>query len=292
MRKFFLKTAISIFVAPATIAGALPVDLGSATGYTILSAGLANTTSTAAGNAGFGSAAQVVGSVGGRVFMNIAPNVRITGDLDGGFVSAAPSLIVDGTQSTLSNSSWEQIHADLVTASTNASSQVGTSIGDVTSSQTLSATGPGVSVYRITGTFNLSSGASLTLSGGASSQFIINVENDMTLGSGAAILLSGGVRAENVLFNLEDSTGPGFTGPIATIGAASILSGVFIGPYRDWHLGSGTIMDETRILMSGFVGQFESISPPAVIPEPSTLSLVFLGLVGMASSRRVFPTAG
>ena len=216
--KLINKTfAILGLLAAATFGHAVPVDLGSASEYTLLGAGPG--ASSTSGLMQLGSKAIIHGNVGGRGFIGLSSGVEIHGDLNGGFVSAAPDATVFGDTNVRSNSYWDGIYNDLVSASDTARSYGGTSLSTINSTTVLNGQG-GLSVFDINGSILLEAGESLTISGSASDTFIINVSERLHLGSLAAILLDG-VEADNVLFNFygegnDDAAYNNHLGPVHT----------------------------------------------------------------------------
>ena len=198
---FFRNSAVAVALslACASSASASPIDLGSVGAYTLLGAGVPFA-SAHAGTVSLGSAAHVFGSVGGRHYLNIAPAVVITGDLNGGTVSASPDIVVGGSQSTLSTAQWTAEYQELTDASLAASALPNQqTVPSITSTLTLSAQPGGLSVFHVQGSFNLGSGESLILSGGFTDRFVINVDEGMLLGSGAAITLVGSAGGKRAL---------------------------------------------------------------------------------------------
>jgi hypothetical protein len=91
-------------------------------------------------------------------------------------------------------------------------------------------------VISVPGNFHLS-GATLTLSGGASDTFIVNAPNGMQLDGGAKILLAG-ISPSQVLFNF-----PGNAGQVQTSGNAN-TAGIFLAPSKQMQINGGVHKSE------------------------------------------------
>ena len=282
MRTFLGSLALlGCFLCPA-VAMATPVDLGGAYKYTVLGAGPTTSPpiSFSAGVLKLGSEAHVFGNAGGRGQVDLSSGVIIDDDLDGGSINAGAGVVI-GNQSTLSQTVWESIYSDLEAASSAAAALPGgVTLTQILGSKTLNTGSSNPSVYNVAGSITLGSADTLKIQGGASDQIVINVGGGMSLGSGARITLDG-VQADNVLFNF---TGGGFT-YLVDIGAAN-FQGNYIGPRMLFKVGDGATMEATRILGSGFEGNIQDITPPLLVPEPSTLVLVQLSLTAWALARR------
>ena len=294
---------------------ALPIHLGSAGEYTLLSAGPG--ASQTSGFMQLGSKAIIHGNVGGRGFTSLGSGVEIHGKLiHGGYVSAAAGVNVSSGRENRNLSYWDLIYRDLLSASDSARLLSGTPLSSITSTTRLFGNG-GLSVFNIDGSINLGSGESLTLSGNAADSFIINVSERLKLGSSAAILLDG-VTADKVLFNFygAGSDDAAWNNHLATIVGGAELSGTFIAPRAFWQIGDGAIMNATRVLANGIQGNLQTVRgiehsvifppvnpppvnlppvnpppinpPPVNVPEPTSLFLLAIGLFALFVSRRKF----
>jgi hypothetical protein len=110
----------------------------------------------------------------------------------------------------------------------------------------------GQNVISVPGTFHLSGGNNLTISGGASDTFIFNVPGGLQLDGGANILLSG-LSPGQVLFNF-----PGSSGQVQTSGKAD-TAGIFLDPLKQMQINGGVHNSE---FISG--GQLSFQSNPQV----------------------------
>lgn len=277
-------------LAASTISNAVPVDLGTASDYTLLGAGPG--ASPTSGLMQLGSEAIIHGNVGGRGFIGLSSGVEIHGDLDGGFVSAAPDATVFGDVNVRDNAYWDGVYNDLISASDTARAFGGTALSTIDSTTVLNATG-NLSVFDINGSILLEGGESLTISGSASDTFIINVSERLHLDSLAAILLDG-VEADNVLFNFygEGNDDAAYNNHLATIIGGAEFSGTFIAPRAYWQIGDGAIMNATRVLANGIQGNLQEVfgitpGTPVEVPEPSSLYLLAGGLALILLRRKI-----
>jgi hypothetical protein len=258
---------------------ATPVDLGGAEGYSLLAAN---------GNLGLGASTHVDGNVGASNTLSLGAFADVDGDADyGNFYSPGAFASISGTVTQHAASFWGNLETDLSHASTQASNMAGLSVGDIKSSQILSSQGS-QSVFDVDA-LNLGAGQSLTLSGNAGDQFIVNVDGLFTLGASASIVLDG-VLPEDVLFNL--------TGASGSVGAAANLRGTFLAPNQDFQLGSADDLLGARFLAQNIsVGAATNVGgdfgggggvPPVNVPEPAVVPLMVLGLVmvGLLGWRR------
>lgn len=267
---------------------AAPVDLGAAGNYTLLGAGPG--ASPVSGLMQLGSEAIIHGNVGGRGFIGLSSGVEIHGDLDGGFVSAAPDANVFGDTIVRSNSYWDGLYNDLIQASDTARSLGGSSLSSINGTTVLSSQGE-LSVYHVDGSIDLDGGESLTIRGNASDSFIINVSERLHLDSLASIILEG-VHADNVLFNFygQGNDDAAYNNHLATIIGGAEFSGTYIAPRAYWQIGDGAIMNQTRVLANGIQGNLQEVFGPQIIvdvSEPASLYLLFGGLALILVRRKL-----
>ncbi|HVS35504.1 MAG TPA: choice-of-anchor A family protein, partial [Gemmataceae bacterium] len=148
--------------------------------------------------------------------------------------------------------------------------------GAISGTTTVSAANPGgLNVLNVTG-INLGNGQTLTLSGSAGSQFVVNDSGGLTLNSGA-IALSGGVTADDVVFNMING------GAVSTSGGLnneSVLNGLVLDATGKIQLTPGLVNGEivggdNINLASG--ATINNTPTPAVAPAPPSLVLMSLG---------------
>ncbi len=280
--------ALTVLSTTTFVWAQLPIDLGDANEFTLLGAGPG--ASATSGLMQLGSEAIIHGNVGGRGYSSLGSGVEIHGDLiTGGYVSAGAGISISGINQNRNTMYWNGVYDDLVNASESARLLGGAVISSIDSTTVLFANG-GLSVFDIDGSIKLGGGESLTISGNATDSVIINVSGQLELGSQAAILLDG-VTADNVMFNFygAGNDDAAWNNHLATIIGGAEFSGTFIAPRAYWQIGDGAIMNQTRILANGIQGNFQTvrgIDPPNLVPEPGSLFLLAMGMLGMFTSRR------
>ena len=208
IRSVLSGTLVALSLAVPTVAFADdPFEvLGSAGDYTL--AGLAEAyTGTSSGFVQLGSEAHVYGDVGARWRLETAAGVIVEGDADHGSGGVLHGGSVRGSDSRLSDASWEAIRADAhdtveaafaldasVLSGSPAASCLGTptatgSMGSLT--LTSDPDEDGLTVYEIDGCLFLGDGETLTVEGRPDDRFVIRVTGGLRLDGGSAIALEG-----------------------------------------------------------------------------------------------------
>jgi choice-of-anchor A domain-containing protein len=189
---------------------------------------------------------------------------------------------VKGTVLTHQDTKLDQANAAAVLAAVKFASRTPTlSVPGSAINGTMTITGgAGVNVLNITG-LNLGNRQTLTLTGPAGSQFVINDSGGFTLNSGK-IILAGGLTPSDVVFNV---TGIGLNLPALSISGGvngeSVVNGILLAPGRSVQISSGLINGE--VIAGGPTFNFDSSgsiveSPPGqVAPPPRSAALMVLG---------------
>lgn len=139
----------------------------------------------------------------------------------------------------------------------------------------------GLNVLNLSG-ITLGNGQTLTLSGPAGAEFVINVSGNMVLNS-ASIVETGGLLATDVVFNVA--------GNVQTSGGLnnlSVINGIVLDLTGQIAMAPGSIQGELiaggnnpQIVSGGFV------TGTTTVPEPSSLLLLSMGVGGLLLFRRL-----
>jgi hypothetical protein len=258
-----LTTANQVQIAganaqPPVPGGGVGGNVGVATNHTFSLSGPAQVTGNVylSGNAGqFNNSSNAAnGGVGGSVFTGgVGPNGTTLNQANSDALNAAHTFAtLSPTQSVTG--------------------------GAVNGTTTISAANPGgLNVVNLSG-INLGNGQSLTLSGPAGTQFILNNSGNLTLNSGA-INLAGGLTPSDVAINMTNG------GTVSTSGGLnneSVINGVVLDPTGNLQLTPGLVNGE--IIGGGSIslasGATVNGSPPSPSPVPAPPGVVLLGLGG------------
>jgi hypothetical protein len=200
-------------IAAAAAQGPLPVDLGTAADFAVLSKSGISTTGTTliTGNIGvnpvtstaitgfslsmdssgaFATSPYVTGNVYAPDYAVPTPAKMVTGvgDMETAFTDAAGRAIPDGTELYAGNLSGQTF-------------------------------APGL--YKWSTIVQVDPATAVTLSGGANDVWIFQISGDLLLASGARVELSGGAQAKNVFWQVSGGTG-------VTLEAASQFKGIVL----------------------------------------------------------------
>jgi hypothetical protein len=273
--------ALLLLMAPTGVNAGL-VALGPAGSY-----GVFGTTVS------FGGGVDVTGSVGigqGGSLSTSGTTQTITGTIDLG-PGATTNFSNGFTHSTTSN---PNLNTAAITSLQNAQTSYdamtstvggagGTTNGAGGGSGTITA---GSSVPNNINVVDLSQiNGAITLSGNASSIFIINVSNNVDFGGASGVTLAGGVTANHVLFNVSGEV---------TLGGNNTVSGTFLDPNGTINVGGASNI--TGDLLGGSNSFADSIQTnthiteadfvqPAAVPEPSSIVLAVSGLIVIGVAR-------
>jgi len=263
---------ISVFIINLPIiAQAGIIDLGTAEEYIIATA----SNNQWSGNLLLGSDAHIYGSVAASNTLYLGDGVVIEGKACAGKTESWGTTVI-GSIDACNN--LTDLANDITLAATQAQSFIGTS-QDIQGSANF--TGSGFQSFSIDNLL-LTSGESLTITGGVDDYFVFNIAERAHLGSGANILLEGGIAAENVIFNFVSSA----INHTFEIGGANI-SGTFLSSGRTFILGDGATLNNSRFYTTeAIVGNVQDVRFPKHlsinVPEPSTIVIFAFALIGLS----------
>ncbi|MBV9127091.1 MAG: choice-of-anchor A family protein, partial [Verrucomicrobia bacterium] len=290
-----LAALVTATVFSASLAHAMPVDLGQASNFAALalnggidsSGPLGPQAPNFGGNVGVASAGQkfqASGSVtvgnGGQLFLHTGDTVN----------SSAPGVPPPQPQNAANDAFLTQARTDALNAS-----QTATALGQnpatltgtfatISSPMTITENAPGRYVFNI-GSINLNGGDKLTLNGPAGATFVLNVTGSITLNGGGppqGIFVSGGVTAADVLINYTGNQTIQFTGG----GNASQVFGTILAPNVEVGLHPGFVAGS--VIANNITMSSGADIGGMVVPEvtPGSVLLGFAFLVVAVGSRK------
>jgi hypothetical protein len=194
------------------------------------------------------------------------------------------------TGSVLTNQNLSPANTDAVNAASTFAALAPTqSLGAITGTTSINGA-PGVNIIDITN-LSLGNGQSLTLTGPAGAQFVINDSGGLTLTSGQ-INVSGGTTPTDVVLNIEGS-GSNLLMP-GTSNIEPVINAILLNPHGNITLSPALINGEliaggpTIHLVSG--ASVTHPMTPTTVPEPSSLLLAATAgvlLLARAGHRRL-----
>jgi hypothetical protein len=253
------------------------INFGSAEDYIIAAA----STEQWSGNLLLGSEAHVFGSVAASNTLELGDGVIVDGDACAGTTNDWGASVAGATGTC---ADFNQLANDISGAATQAEGFSGSYLDNVSGS--LEVFGGGFQSFSINNLL-LSGGDALTVTGNVDDYFIFNIFGEAKLGSGSNILLQGGVTADNVVFNfVKNLNYQNFE-----LGGANI-SGTFLSSGRTFIIGDGATLKNSRFYSTeSIVANVQDVHFPnskvsqVEVPEPTTLAIFVLGLMGLASRR-------
>jgi len=272
---------LAILVAACGTSRGSVVDLGAASGFTVLTYNSSNVSDSAFQGGAIGVVnGNWTQSGGGQTNTQDATTVY----LSPGFTNGGPSVETTVFNASLLSQAWSNAQ----TASANLAALAPTqTLGAITTGQTISESAVGNYVLSIS-SINLNQTA-LTLSAPAGSTFVLNISGDITLAGGSqgnGLLLAGGLTSNDVVYNLT-----GASSNITTSGGgnAQVIQGIVLatGANASVNLHPGEVSGEV------VATTYTSSSGALVfttIPEANTgyvLAPILLGVLFLFS-RNIF----
>jgi hypothetical protein len=121
---------------------------------------------------------------------------------------------------------------------------------------------PGTYVLNLNDLILSGAGAILTITGTASTNYVININRYLALSSGAQIALSGGLQPQNVLFNVK----PASSTTTLNISGGASLKGIVLAPSRNVTLTGGATVEGEVIGKSVSLSGSSRVINPLVSP--------------------------
>jgi hypothetical protein len=244
-----------------------PINLASAGPFAVLGAStVTNTGSTV-----------VYGDVG------VSPGTAITG--------FPPGIILPPSTTEVGNAAAAQAQADALTAYNVATRLTPTA---TLTGQDLGGLSETAGVYFFASSAQLTGTLTLDAQGDSNADFIFQIGSTLTTASSSSVVLIDGAQGDNVFWQVGSSatlgTATSFEGNILASESVTLTTGATIGCGRAIALNGAVTMDTNTV-----GGSCES---SAATPEPGTVQLLGMGLLGCAiayawrsrkQARKIFP---
>lgn len=229
------------------------------------------------------------GTTTGNVGYNGSTSLQLNGsagpEINGNLILGNNATVnnpaqVTGTIFTNQSAQLNAAQAAAINAASFFNGLTPTSVMTVVNGTTTIIGSAGLNVLNLTG-ITLGNGQTLTLSGPAGAQFVINVSGNMALNSGL-IQETGGLLASDVVFNVA--------GKVQTSGGLnneSVINGIVLDLSGQIALSPGAINGE--LIAGGNNPQIVSggsVTGIVSAPEPSSLLLLSMGITGLFLLRR------
>jgi hypothetical protein len=225
--RYFLSVAIALLLSAPLVRSQTFLDpfpnLGQAGGYTVLDLSGNGITDTMGNN----GATQITGDIGVAAGNNmVLKKITITGtiyqDAGANIQTNSGNVSISGgiMSRDMSQASTDAVNAATTFAAMSANqsytaAQVNNGISFTTSGTT--------TVININGNLSLTGSSALSFTGTSANYYIVNVTGTFSMAGASTITLSGGMTAQNLIFNIEASSGTGLV-----LNTSSGASGTFL----------------------------------------------------------------